>query len=261
LKYFIPIILFFTSLLIFIPGCVPSKPADDVELLPSERLINKLEVNRRKISSFEGNGIISVRSGVINQNASFRVIMQKPDSIYLTIMGPFGIELAQAVVTNHNFIFYDAMSNVAYHGEVHSEILREIFKVDLSFSELVDAFIGSVNLTNNLYKPPADYDIDYDKYVLTYIDEVSKHKSVYRVDIRELAITEYNVFDEDGAELLEGKYSRFELLETVAVPFKIEIQNKKENQRITIDYRDISVNENGIVIDFKVPEDATIIKW
>jgi len=254
-------LLLTVAFIFLIPGCVPSKPTDDVELLPSERLINKLEVNRRKIKTFEGNGTISVRSGTINQNASFRVILQKPDSIYLSILGPFNIELAQAVVTNNNFLFYDALNNTAYQGEVDSNILQEIFKIDLSFSELTDAFIGSVNLTDNLYKPPTIYNIDYDKYVLTYIEDETKHKTIYRVDVRELGLTDYYVFNENGDELLEGKYSKFELFESVAVPYKIELQNKKDNQRIAIDYRNIAVNKSNIVIDFRVPKDATIIKW
>ena len=120
-------------------GCVPSKPTDDVEILSSERLINKLEVNRRRIKSFEGNGTILVKNSQMNNSASFRVVLQKPDSIYLTIFGPFGIELAQALVTKSNFIFYDALKNTAYEGKVDDEVLRDIFRIDLSFSELLDA--------------------------------------------------------------------------------------------------------------------------
>jgi len=249
------------NILLVLPGCVPSKPMDEVEILPSERLINKLEVNRRRIKSFEGTGTINVKANGMNQSASFRIVLQKPDSLYLTIMGPFGIELAQAVVTNNNFIFYDALHNTAYQGEVDSDILQEIFKINLSFGELMDAFIGSVNLTENLYQPPTDYNIDYDKYVLTYIEPETNHKTIYRVDIRELGITDYYVFDGSGSELLEGKYSNFDFHENVAVPYKIEIQNKEENQRIDIEYKNISVNKSSIVINFKVPSDATIIKW
>lgn len=255
------LLLLITSVLISIPGCVPSKPTDDVEILPSERLINRLEVNRRRVENFEGNGTINVRAGGVNQSASFRVVLQKPDSLYLTIMGPFGIELAQAVVTKNQFIFYDALNNTAYQGEVDSNILQEIFKIDLAFSELMDAFIGSVNLTDNLYQTPADYNIDYDKYVLTYIDPQTLHKSIYRVDIRELGITDYNIFDQNDNEILEGKYSNFELFESVAVPYKIEVKNTKNNQHVTIDYKNVIVNKRDIVINFKVPSDATIIKW
>jgi hypothetical protein len=61
--------------------------------------------------------------------------------------------------------------------------------------------------------------------------------------------------------MLEGNYSDFELLENVAVPYKIAINNKTDDQKISIDYKKINVNKKNIFIDFKLPDDATIIKW
>jgi outer membrane lipoprotein-sorting protein len=207
----IQIILVVISL--FFYGCVPSKPLDEVEILPSERLINKLEANRRKIKNFEGVGVLSIESEQYDNSASFRVVMQKPDSIYLTILGPFGIELAQALVTKENYVFYDALENKAYTGEVNEDILRDIFKINLSFSDLMDAFVGSVNLTSNLYKQPDDYVVDYDKYVLTYIDNDNELTTTYKVDVRELSITDYQLVADDGLTNIQGKYSNFEILE------------------------------------------------
>lgn len=259
-------ILSFFLVLLIIPvllfdGCVPSKPTDEIEILSSERLINKLEVNRRRIKSFEGNGTILVKNPQINNSASFRIVLQKPDSIHLTIFGPFGIELAQALVTRNNFTFYDALKNTAYQGEVDNEILRDIFKIDLSFSELIDAFVGSVNLTENLYKPPASYEVIYDKYLITYVDSQSSKFSEYKVDVRELGITDYAIKNKNGEVLLEGKYSDFGIIEGVAVPYKIELRNNKEKQQVTVEYRGMSANKKNIYIDFKVPDDASIIKW
>lgn len=242
-------------------GCIPSKPTDDVEILSSERLINKLEVNRRRIKSFEGNGTITVKNSQMNNSASFRVVLQKPDSIYLTIFGPFGIELAQALVTKSNFIFYDAMKNTAYEGNVDDEILRDIFRIDLSFNELLDAFIGSVNLTENLYKQPTNYEVIYDKYLITYADSVSLKSSQYKVDVRELGITEYILRDKNGQPSIEGKYYDFGIIEGVAVPYKIELRNTKENQLVLVEYKGMSANKKNIYVDFEIPEDATIIKW
>jgi len=256
-------VLFLLSLfsVIIIDGCVPSKPTDEVEILSSERLINKLEVNRRRIKSFEGNGTILVRNSQMNNSASFRVVLQKPDSIYLTIFGPFGIELAQALVTKNNFIFYDVLTNTAYKGNVDDEVLQNIFRIDLSFNELLDAFIGSVNLTDNLYKQPTNYEVIYDKYLITYIDSVSFKSSQYKVDVRELGITEYTMKDKKGEVLLEGRYSDFGIVEGVAVPYKIELVNKKENQQVVVEYKGMSANKKNIYVDFEIPEDATIIKW
>ncbi len=255
------IILFLSNILILINGCVPSQPTEEFELLPSERLTNKLEANRRKIKNFEGTGTIFVNTPQMDNSATFRIVLQKPDSIYLTIMGPFGIELAQALVTKDKFTFYDALKNTAYIGAVNSNALQSIFRINLSFEDLLDAFVGSVNLTNNLYRAPDDYFVEDDRYVLTYLDSARTNKTVYKVDVRQLGITEYRLFGLDDILMLQGKYSDFELLENVAVPYKIAIENISDEQKINIDYKKINVNKNNIFIDFKIPDDATIIKW
>lgn len=251
------VIIFLTSF----NGCVPSQPTEDVELLPSERLINRLEVNRRKIRNIEGTGTLSVRTPQLDNNATFRVILQKPDSLQLTVLGPFGIELADAVVTSSEFVFYDALQNTAYTGESDNEALLNIFRIDLNFSDIMDAFVGSVNLTENLYKAPDLYEIEYDKYVLTYFDTERNVIKRYKVDVRQLGITDFEMTSFDGDPIIEGKYSRFEIIENVAVPYRIEVSNRRQNQRINIDYKKITANRNSIRIDFTLPEDATVIRW
>lgn len=255
------IILFLSNILLILIGCVPSQPTEEFELLPSERLTNKLEANRRKIKTFEGSGTIFVNSPSMDNSATFRIVLLKPDSIYLTIMGPFGIELAQALVTKDKFTFYDALQNTAYVGSVNSNALQSIFRINLSFEDLLDAFIGSVNLTNNLYRAPDNYYVEDERYVLTYLDSARTNKTIYKVDVRQLGITNYQLFGLDETLMLQGNYSNFELLENVAVPYKIAIENKNDDQKISIDYKKITVNKKNIYIDFKLPDDATIIKW
>ncbi len=248
-------------IIISISGCVPSKPTEDVEILPAERLVNKLEVNRRRIKTFEGSGTLYIKSPQLDNKASFQITLVKPDSIYLSIMGPFGIQLAQALVTNENFIFYDALQNTAYEGQVNEDVLKNIFKIDLPFSDLIDAFIGSVNLTKHLYKPPTKYSVDYDKYILTYVDSTTNVTTDYKIDIRNLGITNFTVIDPSGNNMLDGKYSNFDLLETVAVPYSIDLKDKKEDQDVSISYKKVRANAQDIYIDFQIPGDATIIKW
>lgn len=248
-------------LLFFMEGCVPSKPIEDEELLSSERLINKLEANRRKIKNFEGVGTFEIESEQYSNSANFQIIMQKPDSIYFSVLGPFGIELAQALVTSENYVFYDALQNTAYRGRVDDDVLKSIFKVNLSFSDLLDAFIGSVNLTPNLYKQPNGYLVEGEQYILTYTDNEKELTSVYKVDIRQLGITSYNLTSKDERINLEGNYSKFELVENVAIPFNIEILNKVENQKVKIIYKNIFANANGLNVRFELPSDAEIIEW
>jgi hypothetical protein len=181
--------------------------------------------------------------------------------LYLTILGAFGIQLAQTLVTTDNFIFYDDLHNTAYQGQLSEDVLKNIFKIDLPFSDIIDAFVGSVNLTKHLYKQPTKYSVEYDKYTLTYVDSTTNFTSIYKIDIRSLGITSFQVIDPNGDIALDCKYSDFDYIENVAVPYTIDVQNVKEGQSVSIKYKKIRANAADISIDFKVPDDATIIKW
>lgn len=260
-KYGTILFLLFDFLLLSFSGCVPSKPTEKVEILSAERLVNKLEVNRMRIRRFEGNGTLIIKTPQMDNTSNFKITLVKPDSIYLTIMGPFGIQLAQALVTEKNFIFYDALHNTAYEGRVDQNILKDIFRVNLPFSDLINAFVGSVSLTKHLYKSPTKYAVDYDKYVLTYIDSLTHVETIYRVDIRQLGITSYRVISKAGDTMLDGKYSDFDYLEDVPVPYNIEVEDREDDQSVSIKYKKMAANNPGIYIDFQIPKDATIIKW
>ncbi|MHB9011460.1 MAG: DUF4292 domain-containing protein [Ignavibacteriaceae bacterium] len=261
-KYLIAILMLINfGGILFFNGCAPTKQVAKVEILSAERLVDKLEVNRRRIRTFEGTGTLVINSEGIENRASFKITLAKPDSIELSIMGPFGIELGEALVTKKNYVFYDALQNTAYEGEVNEDILKNIFRIDLPFSDLMNAFLGAVNLTNHLYKMPTKYSVDGDKYVLTYIDSVDQQTEVYLVDIRQLGITNYDVTNLSGDLLFTGRYTDFDLLENVAVPYSVNIIDKQNDQTLSIKYKKITANRPYIHINFNIPADANIIKW
>ena len=255
------LLLLLILIIIIIPGCVPSKPTETVEILSAERLVNKLEANRRRIRTFEGTGTLNIETPQIDNKASFEITLVKPDSIYLSIMGAFGIQLAQTMVTNDSFIFYDELQNNVYEGRLTQDVLKNIFKINLPFSDIIDAFVGSVNLTARLYKQPTKYSVDNDKYILTYVDSATNYTSVYKIDIRTLGIVSFQVMDSDDELVLDCKYSNFDFVENVAVPYAIEVRNIKEDQNVSITYKKMKADNQNIYIDFKVPGDANIIKW
>ncbi|MCK9424629.1 MAG: DUF4292 domain-containing protein [Ignavibacteriaceae bacterium] len=261
IKYLLLTFVLVSILVSFFNGCSSSTTSEEVEILPADRLVKRLEANRRKIRSFEGSGTLTIKTPDFNNSASFTVVMIKPDSIYLTIMGPFGIELAQALVTKRNFTFYEALSNTVYMGEMNDDVLRNILRIDLSFTDLLDAIIGAVNLTDRLYKNPDTYQVQNDKYVVAYKDSLQNTISTYSIDIRNLGITQYTLKSSREKELFLAEYTNFTLTENVAIPKKISISNRRENQYLQIDYKSISTNQKNIQIDFKFPTDATIIKW
>jgi len=165
------IILFLFGFLLLI-GCSTEKEITTTEkVIPATRLLKKLEGNRRKIKTFEGSGSIYVKSDEFSGKTSFQILIKKPDSIKISIYGPFGIDIAHGIFSKNNFLFYDVLKNRAFIGENSKDVLKKLFKIDLSFEELIDAFAGAVNLTEKLRQEPTDYEVLEDIYNLIYIDK------------------------------------------------------------------------------------------
>jgi outer membrane lipoprotein-sorting protein len=244
-----------------IAGCVPSKPAAEKKVLPADRLIKKLEANRRKIKTFKATGVINIKSPEVEAKGNFEVILKKPDSINVSIFGPFGVDLAQILVTKNNFVFYDVIHNDAYTGKNKQGILKKIFKIDIEFDDLMDAFAGAVNLTDKLRMEPDKYNVKDDGYILTYTDSLSGKESIYSVENNNLAITNYVLQSLTGDIIFEGIYSDFKNFEDVPIPYKSRVQNRALDQSVQIEYRNIEVNPEINDVSITIPNDVNIINW
>ncbi|MBN2571062.1 MAG: DUF4292 domain-containing protein [Ignavibacteriales bacterium] len=258
--------LFSNSLLliitiIIINGCIPSKPPDEERILPPDRLIKKLEANRRQIKSFSGTGILNVKSPEMTAKANFEILIKKPDSIKVSIFGPFAIGAAQILVTPNSFKFYDELNNVMYQGVNREGIIERIFKIDVSFDDLIDAFTGSVNLTDKLKEEPNKFETEGDSYLLSYIPIKSNKVYIYKVNIDDLAITNYRIAKLPNEILFDSKYSNFSLFEEVAIPYLVNLKNKQSNQTVDIEYRNIKVNTSIQHLEIIVPQDVKIFEW
>lgn len=257
------IIIFLLGFL-FLIGCSSEKEittSTPEQIVPASWLIKKLEGNRRKIKTFEGTGTISVKSEEFNGKTSFQILIKKPDSVKISIYGPFGIDIAHGVFSKNNFMFYDVLKNRVYTGANSKDVLKKLFKIDLSFEELIDAFAGAVNLTAKLRTEPSDYGILDDIYNLTYIDRLRNMKNIYRITKDDLKITDYLVTTLSDSEILSAEYSNFKDYEEVPIPLSLLIRNKSENQSVNIDYRKIYVNEEIKSLKIKLPSDVTKIEW
>lgn len=259
-KYFYFHIILLLSI-IFISACAPSKSIEKERIISPDRLIKKLEANRRKIKSFEGSGVITIQNSEMNAKSNFEVIMKKPDSIKVSFFGPFGIELAQALISSNRFQFYDVINNNLYKGQLKDDVIQRILKVNMSFFEIIDAFTGSVNLTDKLRLEPDKFEITGDLYRLTYIDSTQSLEKIYLVHSNNLSITESIIRTLNGKVLFEGKFKNFKLLDDVPVPFEINLNDSNNKQKLKIEYRNINVNKELPNITIEIPNDAKVIEW
>lgn len=243
---------------LFVSSCVPSKPNYEKKVLPADRLLKRIEGNRRKIKYFNGTGRLDIKTKEIENTARFEIFIHKPDSIKLSIYGPFGIDVAQALVTKDDFIFHDVLNDIVYTGEISKDVLYKIFKINLSFDDLIDAFAGAVNLTPRLLDEPSIYDITEDNYFLTYNEKDYSYR--YTIDLIDNSIKEYRVIKPDNQVFIQSKYSDFKKMEDVQIPHNIVIKNFIDEQTINIEYRKIKINEAERNLKITYPKDVRVIR-
>ena len=260
-RIFLALSLLSVFSIFFIEGCIPSKPVQEERQISPDRLIKRLEASRRKIKTMEGAGSITINTTDINAKSSFKVEIKRPDSIKVSFYGPFGIDLASALITQQNFQFYDAINNNYYKGKLSSDAMKQVMKIEISFGELMDVLTGSVNLTDKLRRDPQAYESTDEFYRLTYNDSTASKSSTYIVRQSDLGITEYFVNTFAGKKLINAKYSDFHEMEDAPIPYLIDLNELVNNQKIKIEYRTVDVNKEIGNLSIDIPNDAKVIDW
>lgn len=246
---------------LFLNGCVPSKQVEEERVISADRLMKRLEANRRKVKSFTGTGTIYINSPDIDAKSNFQVEIKKPDSVKVSFYGPFGIDLASALITPQNFQFFDIINNNLYRGKLKSDAMKSILKINISFDDLMDMLTCSINLTDKLRREPDKYETTGDYYQLTYFDSSAARTSLFMIRKDDLGVSEYNQKDSKGKNLVSTQYSNFRKIDESSIPYIINLNDELHGQKIKIEYRSVELNTESGSLKLSVPNDAKIIDW
>lgn len=251
------LILIYIVLIVF--GCSPSSTNIRNEMiLPADRLIKKMEINRRKVKVFEGTGILRINSPSLKATSNFEVVVKKPDSIRISFFGPFGVDIAHVLIQKREVELYDVLQNTLYTSSRDNDFLSKFFQIDISFEDLLNSLIGSVDLTEKLQKEPDEYSTD-GKYKLVYIDKVRTEKTIFFVDFEKINLTKYFVEKFNGEKIFQADYSDFSEINKLYFPNKINLINLNSSQELFIEYRRMRLNnEKNLHLTF--PQDVKIVK-
>jgi outer membrane lipoprotein-sorting protein len=249
------------AVLAFLYGCVPSKPVYEEKTASYDRLVKKIEANKKRIKTFYGIGSLGVFSKDENMTGNFEVFLKRPDSLKLIIYGPFGIDLAQVLLTKNNFKFYDVINNTLHTGKANNNILRQIIKVNITFDELYETLTGAMSFSDKLSTQPSIINTNDGFLELSYLDSLANRKSIYRINSADLSVANFKVTSFSNKEILTGLYELYKVTDEIAIPLKTSLEYKENRQKLIIECRNIEVNKTVINADFNVPDDVKIIKW
>ncbi len=253
---------FITALLLvtIIASCSTSKEISSERILSPERLITKLEANRRKVRTFSANGTINIKNGSTTIESIFEVNVKKPDSIKVDVFGPFGIELAQILITRDKFLFYDSINKTAYKGLTDDSTIKKALKIGLPFDMLIDAFTGSIDLSDKLRRKPDEYTYDENYSYIKYVDSTAGSINEYEINTKNFTVKKIKAGNLVKGNLVEAKYDNYKQFGDVLVPLVISMNFPENKQSLIINYKNVSINNNSLNILFELPSDTKYVE-
>lgn len=249
--------------LILIPfliiSCSSSKHVEE-KSFDIKDVINSINRTGEKIKSMKGSGNISLESERGGNSGNFKINVLKPDSLYLTITGPFGINVAKALITKDTFFFHDAFNNVVVTGKTSKKNLAEILRVNIGFEDIMNVSSCSPDfLREKDNAPQVDQKFEDNEVVLIYQNEGDIIK--YYVNLENRYISKRVVYSGSGKIIKEEKYQSYYKKDDMWLPRSIQVTLPAENQSLSLYFEKQDINSGDLNFSISYPKDTKVLRW
>lgn len=255
------IYIFIFSLTVII-ACSGSREDIELDKIPVKEIKQKVNEHFNKIESLEAYGTIAFDSPEMSNSGFMEVRIKKPDSVLVKIEGPFGIDIANAMITRTDFIYYNVQDNKVIMGPTSDINIGAILKIKISFDELINSFSGAFYFENE-ERDSVDAASENNTYVLQVTKDYGKKK--YFIEPNTFLVNKYSVYDNKNRQMLEVNYSKFEseYIEsgTLNFPNHITINKADTKQKVWIMYEGKELNKKDLIFIINYPGSAKIIRW
>jgi outer membrane lipoprotein-sorting protein len=239
-------------------GCSSSKSLRTSASTVSPELVQQsVRNNQERVRSLKGSGNITLETPEVAQSGSFELMLRKPDSIFVKLEGPFGIEVGAALLTRQDFFFYNSFQNRLISGTMNASNLRRILRVNLSFDELVNMITGGTFFPEDQGVPDT-VTVEDDQFVLTYRHESGARR--YWIDPESLLIARIQHFDREGKLQFEQRFTNFRSIEGMSLPYRVRFTQLTERRTVALSYSSMAVNTDALRFTLDVPDNAERVR-
>jgi hypothetical protein len=231
--------------------------ASDIAFNDLRKRVNE---NSRKLKSLDADGEISIDSPDMSNSGSITVSIFKPDSVFTKLEGPFGISIADLLITRNNFIYYKPQDNTVIKGPSSPQYLGIIMKIKVDFDDIVNAFSGKYVFSENEDDyTDAKITMSENNYLVVLNGETEIKK--FWINRDEFYVTRIGTYEPNGETKIEIKYEKFYERDGIHFPKNITITRPKERQNIWLTYSKEKFNSNKLTYRLRIPKSAKQIIW
>jgi hypothetical protein len=246
----------------FFNACSGSGGESSLDKIPVKDIKQRINKNSSLIETMEASGNIAFDSPEQSGQGWIEIKIKKPDTVYVKIEGPFGISVANALITRYDFIYYNVQENKAILGPSTDINIGAILRIKVSFDELLNGFTGGFNFSDDI-SDSSEAGSENGFYTINSIKDPGSQK--FYIDPSIFTVQKYNSLDENNKTVVEVNYSNYfeenASGQTVYFPSNIKIKNPGKKQSVYVDYINKSFNKSDLTFNIKIPKSAKVLKW
>jgi len=260
LKKALLIILSAASIIFY--SCTGSHGSVDLDPVSVKDIKSRINKNSAIIETLEASGNISFDSPENSGTGWLELKIKKPDTVYVKIEGPFGISIANALITRTDFTYYYVQENKVIMGPSTDINIGAVLRIKVSFDQLINGFTGSFIMKES--ETDSNYAENESEYYLIK-NNITSGTEKYYIEPALFRISKYKLVNRSDKPIVEVDYSGYQE-ETVTAskiyfPYNVKIKNPDKSQTVYVEYINKEINKPNMTFKMKIPKSAKVIKW
>ncbi|HUI11117.1 MAG TPA: DUF4292 domain-containing protein [Bacteroidota bacterium] len=232
-------------------SCTTHTAITDVSGMPSGVLATRVRERGAGLITMAGQGSVSFESPDRAGSAFFELALRKPDSLLVTLRGPFGIGAGFLFLSRERYVMYNSMDNRVVSGVPSASAIRSVIPLDLTFDQIMDAFTGGFPVPAG---DPLRYAVDDGKYLLVY--PKGEGTESFWIDPEYDLVVRYELHDAAGSVLMREESSQIVTQDRSCAPRHVTVDFPDEGRHLSIHYSTLDLNAEDLSFSYSVPAGA-----
>lgn len=241
-------IFFFSLGLIFsLASCLPPR------LLPPEKpepkfLLDQLRARTQKINGLKGLAQVRITKQGKSLTSDHVLFLHRPAWLRAESLSPLGTPQFYLVTDGDEMKIYLPGENKYYWGPANSQHISNLLPCSLSFGDLVSLFLGTPPLiihdSATVYKSKSE-----NLWILELQQMYPNRRQLLWIDPADFLIHQVEFYAEDL--IYQMTFKEFQQIRNEIFPLKIKYVSL--NNKIQVDYKEITLNPSWEKGDFSLP--------